>query len=336
MSNPANVALYGHRFQPWLKNNTTGSTKNIDRVQSFDPNYTAPTVKYHELGRVGPVGTTQGPPQVRITIEQNLTDDFDMEYILSGKGLNPAGAQQYHMGNIVTYAGLLTAWLLARNQDDTILHELECGLLAVTDLTYRHTNQGASSISVGLQGSTIKVWQAANVIHPAWGTLDNTSFGGVHGKDVRAWLSTGSTATARQYRLQQMTVRAAFPSQFVTELGNRNNAGVMADSPDVTVDLDILQADDQPLDALYTLTGNAYDLAQPLTPFNARIRMFDPNNTEGGSAFRMFLIENLVPQTGSPGRAQVRGLATQRYSLLSSKETTLNGGGLIVSNRNDL
>jgi hypothetical protein len=342
MPNPVNVGLYGHRFFPFLKNESTGSSAGIDRVQSFDPNYTAATVKYHELGRVGPIGATQSPPQVRVTLDQNISDSMELEAILTGKSqAQPAPAMQYHMGNILTYASQLTSYLLARNQDDTILHEIQMQGMSVSELSWMFTTGGACHLQVGLIGKNLTVLTLANVVHAAWPTLDNTSKGGIHGKDSRMWLTSGSGATSRQYRVQQATIRCAFPTQYVAELGNRQFAGTMADSPDVTLAFDVLAADDQPNDVLYTLVAGGagvggYDYTQPLPAFDARIRLFDPDNSEGGSVIRMWKVANVKATQGSPSRAQVRGLATMHYELLSTLENVAGDGGLTVSNRNDL
>jgi len=50
----------------------------------------------------------------------------------------------------------------------------------------------------------------------------------------------------------------------------------------------------------------------------------------------MFELENVRVTGGMPVRANVRGLATARYTLTVSKESTTDSAGLIVSNRNDL
>lgn len=337
MANPPNVALYGHRFFPFLKNESTGSSASVDRVQSFDPAYSAATTKYHELGRVGPVGVTQAPPQVRLSLVQNITDSIELEALMTGKSqAQPAPAIQYNMGNLLTYANLLTNFLLARNQDDTILHELQMQGMSVSDLTFNFTIGGACTLTVGYIGKNLTVLTSANVVHSSWPTLDNTSLGGIHGKDSRMWLSSGSTATARLYRVQQATIKATFPTQYVGELGNRQFAGTMADSPDVTLGLDILAADDQPNDALYQTAGGGYDYTQPLAPFDARLRLFDPNNSEGGSVIRMWKLAQVVATGGNPQKAQVRGLATMHYDLIVTKENVSQDGGLTVSNRNDL
>jgi hypothetical protein len=108
------------------------------------------------------------------------------------------------------------------------------------------------------------------------------------------------------------------------------------DSPEITCDFDLLIADDQPTEKFFTLQSTYYDYSTPLTPFDARIRVYDPRDTEGLTVIKEFLIENVLPVAHTPTRSQVRGLSTARYSIVSSKETTSNSGGLIISNRNNL
>lgn len=332
--NPDNAALYGHRFQLLVKNTTTGSEVTADRVQSVDPNFTARTTVYKELGRSGPMGATQDPPDYRIVAEQNLTDSLELEYVLAGKNPAPAGAQSFQISDLINYSDKLTAYLLSRNQDGTLIDELEIANCAAAEIAYRFTIGEAMMQTFSLVGRSGKLYQLGSTIHTTWGTLDDTSLGGIHGKDARIWFTSGSVTTDRAYRLQSFTIRAAYPNVFVKELGNRSNAGVLSDVPEVTVEFDLLKADSQPTDRFYTSTGGYYDFANPLAPFNAFVRVFDPRDTEGLTVIKSFKLENVLPNAHTPSRTSVRGLATSRYGLTVSKETTTNSGGLIISNRN--
>ncbi len=336
MSSPNNVALYGHRSQLWLKNTTTGSQAAIDRVQSAEPMFNIRSDAYYELGRKGKIGTTQHPPEYRITAEQNLINSMEAEFLLAGKSIAPAGAQNFNLGDILTYSSKITAYVLNRNQDDSILDEQEYSGCSVSELQWRFTMGGAITQSISLIGQQGRLYTAANVIHGAWGALDNVSVGGIHGKDARIWFTSGSVATTRAYRLQNFTIRAAFPAVYVRELGNRTLVGTLSDVPEVTVDFDLLLSDDQPTEKFFTLQTTYYDYQNPLAAFNAYVRVFDPRDTEGVTTVKMFKIENVLPVTHTPVRAQVRGLATARYSLVMSAESTTDSGGLIISNRNDL
>lgn len=334
MADPSSVALYGHRSQLWLANSNSGSQIAVDRVQSVEPNFTYPTQKYYELARKGPIGVTQAPPEFRVQFEQNMVNSYELDYLLSGKALAPAGAQTYNMGDLLTQAGYLTAQVLNLNNAGTVLNEEEVSGCSVAEMNFRFTVGQAMMMGVTLIGSAGKLWQAGSTPHSAFGALDNTSLGGIDGKDARIWFTSGSTAANRAFRLQQFTVRAAFPVQYVKELGRRDNVGTLSDAVDVTVDFDVLKADDQPSDVWFTDAGNYLDYANPLTIATSVIRVFDPTTTEGVNVIKSFLLENLRLTSHTPIRAQVRGLATMRYSATVVSETTTNSGGLIISNRN--
>lgn len=337
MSNPVNSAIYGHRSQFWALNTTSGSQAAIDRVQSVDPSFNIRSDPYYELGRKGKVGTTQHPPEYRVVTEQNMTDNMELEWILAGKNIAPAGAQSYNLGDILTYSGAYRGYLLNLNQSaDTVLNELEINGMSVAEMNFRFTVGGAITQSFSFVGTGGKLYTTGNTVHSAFQTADTTSLGGIHGKDARIWFTSGSAAANRTFRLQNFNIRAVFPTVYVRELGNRSLVGTLADAPDVTMDFDLLVADDQPTDKFFTLSGTFYDYATPLAAFNTFVRVFDPNNTEAGSTVKMFKIENCLPTAHTPIRAAVRSLATSRYSITASKESISNAGTLIISNRNDL
>ena len=333
MASPAQPGSYGHRQQLWLLNTTSGSQIVVDRVQSVEPSFNIPSVDYYELGRKGKIGITQNPPEYRIAVEQNMVNSLELEYVLSGKGIAPAGAQTYTMGDILTYAGNLTAYVLGRNNDDTLMDEQEYTGCSVAELQYRFNIQGALMLGLTLVGKSGKLYKAASTIH-TWGTLDDASFGGIPGKDARIYFTSGSTATDIGYRLQSFNIRAAFPNVFVRELGNRALAGTLSDNADVTVDFDLLKADTQPTEKFFTDQTTYYDYQNPVAAFDAYVRVFDPTAAEGVTVVRSFKIDNVKPVTHTPIRAQVRGLATARYSLTMSGEDVANSGGLTLSNRN--
>ena len=333
MSDPVNVALYGFLSQVWLKNNTTGSEIVVDRVQSFEPTGSFNTQEYRELGRKGLVGITQDSPEYRVSVEQNLTNSLELDWVLAGKPVSPAGVQSYTMGDILTYAGQLSAYLLKRNQDNTILNEHLISGCSVSELAFRFSVNSAITQMVSLIGTSGRLYKSASTIH-SWGTLDDSSLGGIHGKDARLWLTSGSTAAGRSFRLQNMNLRVSFPSVFVREIGRRSLVGTLSDSPTVTLDFDILLADDQPTEKLFTDVTTYYDLDQPATAFNAFIRVFDPTGTEGTNIVKSFKVDNVMPVSHTPVRSQVRGLSTARYSLISSREAVADNGGLTVSNSN--
>lgn len=333
MADPSNVALYGFLSQVWLKNTTTGSEIVVDRVQSFEPTGSFNTQEYRELGRKGLIGVTQDAPEYRVSIEQNLNNSLELDYVLAGKSIAPVGVQTYTMGDLLAYAGKLDAYLLKRDQAGSILNEHLISGCTVSELAFRFSVGSAIMQSVSLIGTSGKLYKTASAVH-SWGTLNDTALGGVHGKDARIWFTSGSTASGRAFRIQNMNLRVSFPAVFVRELGRRSLVGTLMDSPTVSLDFDLLAADDQPTEKFFTDATTYYDLDQPTSPFNAFIRVFDPTSTEGVNVIKSFKVDNVVPVSHTPIRSQVRGLSTARYSLISSKEAVADNGGLTVSNSN--
>lgn len=335
MADPSNIALFGHRSQLWLGNSNSGSQIAVDRVQSVEPSFTIPTQKYYELARKGPVGVTQAPPEYRVQLEQNMVNSYELDYLLAGMNLAPAGAQPYDMGDVLSQSGFLKANVLNLSNTDTIVNEHEIDGCSVAEVTYRFTVGQALMMGVSLIGKSGRLWQAGTGPHgSAFGALDNASYGGIDGKDARVWFSSGSGASDRAFRLQQFTIRCAFPVQYVRELGRRDNVGTLSDPVDVTAEFDVLLADDQPTNVWFTDMGDYLDYSQPVTIPTTIIRVFDPVLAEGTHVLRSFKLENLRLNSHTPIRAAVRQLATQRYSATVASETTTDSGGLIVSNRN--
>lgn len=335
MTNPTNVGIYGFNVSPIIFNSSTGSTAAVDRVQSMEPSFTIPSNPYYELATKGKIGTTQGPPEFRVNIEQNQTNSMEAEFLMAGKNIAPVGAQSYNMGDLLTQAGNLSAYALIKNQDGTIYGEQEYTGLSVAEVSYRFTIGGAIMQTFGFVGRQGRFYVPA-VTHGSFYPGDTTSLGGIHGKDTRVSLTAGSTQAAQGWRIQNFNLRVTFPTVHVRELGNRTIAGTLSDSPDVNMDFDLLLADQQPADKFFTLTGGYYDYQNPVAAFNGYIRVFLPTDAEGLTVVKMFKIENLLPTAHTPIRAQVRGLSTVRYTTVMSREGTANSGGVIVSNKNDL
>ena len=332
MADPTQTGLFGHRWGAYIKNETSGSEIWADRVQRVEPTVDLRTTPYYELGRVGKIGVTQDPASFRFTAEQNLAN-HELAYVLAGKNPNPTAAQTFQLGDFI--GKNITAYALGRDEAGTIDREVYLTNLRLTELSYRFTIRDAIATTFGLQGTVGRWYTSGSLIHTAWGTLDDTSPGGVHGKEARVWFNTsGSTAASRAFRLQSFGIRAMFPVTPVAELGRRDLVGQLADSPDVTVDLDVLASDFQPLDKFFAAGGGHYDLNTPAALFDGYVRVFDPDLAEALSVISSFKLENLRLTSGTPMRAQVRGLSTMRYSLTVAKESTTDSGGLIVSNRN--
>ena len=328
-----NYALYGHRSQLWLQNASSGSQIVVPRVQSVEPSFNYPMQKYYELGRKGPIGVTQSPPEFRIVFEQNMLNSQRTEYLLAGKSIAPVGVQTVNLGEFLTYAGRIRGFVLNRNNDDTLMNEQAFDGLSLSELSYRFTVGQAIMQSFTFIGASGSLLTGATMQH-TWGALDDTSVGAIDGKDARIWFASGSTAATREFRLQSFTIRATFPNVYVRELGRRSLVGTLSDAPDVSIDFDLLLADSQPTEDWFTASGALYDYANPLNVAAAYVRVFDPTLTEGVNVVKSFKLENLKLRSHTPIRAQVRGLATARYTMDVSQETTTDSGGLIISNGN--
>ncbi len=332
MADPSQSALYGHRFGLFARYVTSGSEIWVDRVQRAEPSQTFRTTDYYELGTVGKVDIVQDPPEWRVVVEKNM-NNCELDYLLAGKNPAPAGAQSYNLGDLL--GKNITAYLLGRNDAGTIDKELEVTGCRIAGVEFRFSVREAIMETWTLQGVGSK-WYTSGFPHSAWGTPDTTTPGGIHGKEARIWFTSGSAAATRQFRLQSFNIRVAFPNETVKELGRRDAVGTMSDSPSVTMDFDVLAADDQPLDKLYQSSGSGWDLGLVSSYFNAFVRVFDPTMSEAASVIKMFKLENCRVTNATPSRAQVRGLATMRYSTVVAKETTAGSGGLIIANANTL
>ena len=185
---------------------------------------------------------------------------------------------------------------------------------------------------MGTSGSYYRV--SGSFVHPLWGSFDSTSPGGVGGKDAR--IAFGSNVVgSKAYRLQRFVVRATYPDNPVGELGRRALVGRLADSPDVTVEFDLLPADYQPHDVFFPVSNDGgvpkYALSQPGTS-DVYINLYDPDDAEGATILKSFAIPNCKPTQNSPASARVRQITTARWSLTNQSEGTSKGtGGLLVS-----
>lgn len=334
MSDPLMTGMYGHRLGLFAKNVSSGSEIWVDRVQRAEPTQTYRTTPYWELGRVGIVGITQDPPEYRVVVEKNMTN-LEFDFLVAGQvpRHDNSVAQQYDLGDLLGKNIQLN--VMGRNDSDAIDKEVEISGCRISEIQFRFSVRDTIMETWTLDGTAGKFY-TSGFPHAAWGALDNTSPGAIHGKEARIWFTSGSTAATRQFRVQSFNIRAAFPTEQVRELGRRTIVGTMSDSPEVTFDFDVLAADDQPLDKLFQSSGSGWDLNIPTAFFNAYIRVFDPDNTEGGSVLKMFKLENTRVVGSTPIRAQVRGLATMRYNMRVAKEVTTDSGGMLISNRNDL
>lgn len=332
MSDPSLIALFGYDLGVYARSVTSGSEIWVDRVQRFEPTQEFRTNPYYELGRKDKIGVTQDPPSYRVVVEQNMTAS-ELDFLLAGKIPNPGGAQSYTAGDLLGKNTNL--YVVMRNTAGVIDKELEVTQLRIAEVQFKFSVRDAIMQTWTLEGIGSKLY-TSGFPHSTWGTPDTTSPGGIHGKEARIWFTSGSLPTTREFRLQQFTARAAFPVEQVKELGRRTIVGTMSDVPDVSLEFDVLVSDDQPMDKLYQSSGSGWDLDQPSAFFTTFIRVFDPDAAEGVNVLKMFKLENCRVIGSTPTRAQVRGLATARYRMTVAKVTTVDSGGMIVSNTNDL
>ena len=333
-SDPSIIGSFGYDLGVWYSNatlSTSGSTNDIwgDRVQSAEPTATHNTTKYYELGRKDPVGATTDPSQMRFVSEENLhNSEIDM-YLA---GVNPTTGSGYYAANMLGQNN--TAYVVQRNAAGSVVGEIGVGNLRVSEVQYKFVVNGTCTAQYTLEGTSGSYWTGAGTyVHSLWGTPDNTSPGGIHGKDARISFGTAGAGT-KAYRLQSFTIRVAYPVQHVKELGRRQEVGVLNDVPDVTVDFDLLQADYQPHDVFFGTSTDGgslhYNLADPLTA-DVFINVYDPDLAEYASVVKSFRIDNCKPTSNTPTQARVRQLATARWTLMSISADTADTGGLTVS-----
>lgn len=332
-SNPTNVGLLGHRYGVFLRNH--GATNEVwcDRVQSVEPTFNAPTTKFYQLGSVDPTGVISEPTEYRVTLEENL-HACEIDGIVA----NGSGSQaSFSAGDMVVNTAMRMS-IVSRDVGGTNpVREYVMDSLTIAEIRYRFVIGGPCTVAYTFEGKTGTVYTTGSLLHTTWGTFETTSPGAINGKDARIYFGSGTTvpASSQAYRLQSFEIRVAFPVQTVRELGNRAIVGKLADAPDVTVDFDLLDADIQPIDVWHAISGTGYDLGQQNTT-NAFIRVYDPALAEANTILKSFRIENCIPTTGTVVRAQVRALATRRYSLTSKSATTANSSGLVIFNAADI
>ena len=166
-SNPVVIGALGHRWGVALRNAalSSGSATDIwaDRVQSIEPQASHNTTKYYELGNVAPIGATSDPTQVRVTLEENLHNS-EIDMFLAG--VNPTSGSGYYAANMLGQTN--TAYVLQRNDSDTIIAEIGVGGLKVSEVQYRFVNNGSCTVQYTLEG-TSGSYYTSNFVHNTWG-----------------------------------------------------------------------------------------------------------------------------------------------------------------------
>ncbi|MBI5305520.1 MAG: hypothetical protein HY868_25550 [Chloroflexi bacterium] len=323
-TNPADVALLAHRFQPIILNTATAEELLVSRLQSYEPSIRANMETHEELGNVDPVGYTSDAPEFSVTLEENVHSS-NLDLLLAGKDVQTITAW-----NLADYInnGVITTYLLERTNAPvtTIAGELEFTNCVVSDIVWSWRVQQAITAQYTLLGRFGNRYKAANVIH-TWQAPNTSAPGGIKAKDARLFLG-GATATDRVYRLQAFTLRASFRAQQVPEIGSRNLAGTVTNVPQVRLDVEFAAADPQPDSTFFSTGATKSDYANPTLLTGSAIRVYDPNAAEGATVLRAWSLENLIVGDANPVRAQVRNMATKRYSLVVPKVTTAGSAGV--------
>ncbi len=326
MANPTDTGRFGHRQGVFLENVSSSETEIwCDRLQMADPEGTFPLNKVYELGRIGPVGSVTDPATFRLTLRENLHNS-EIDSYVAGKAPATSGSL-FNVGEIVgneLTASVVTRAIGATDPDGEFLIS-NCVLESIS---YSFVIRGPCTTTHVFRGRAGKWYTSGSLVHTTWGEVDDVSAAGVNGRDARVFFTTDSN---RSYRLQRFNINVRFPTEDVGELGTRDLVGSLQDSPDVTLDFDVLHADAQPHNEWATLVTGYYDFAQLLQP-DVWINVFDPDSAEADTVIKSFKIENVKAATVRPITATVRGLATTRYTLSSIKEDTAGEGGMYVAN----
>lgn len=324
-TNPTDIAWLGHRLGCFLKN--TGGTADVwvDRVQEADSTLTIPTENYFELGNVSQIGITQAPAEFRFVLRQNLHSS-EMDHILAGGSGSPSG--QFTIGDMIANVAVQASIVARATGATDPSYEWVYTGNTIAELSYEFVINAACTTSATLQGRAGNFYTSGSLVHTTWGAFNTVSPGGINGKDMRVFF--GSVGNGRVYRVQRCLSRTTFPVQTVKELGNRTIVGLLADTPTTTVEFDLIPADVQPLDVLFDIVGTGYNLGQPKLVDMYGI-LYDPTAAEAATPIKYFKWENVQATGGTPIRAQVRALATTRYTLQVTKATTLASGGVLIS-----
>lgn len=326
-ANPSDVARLGHRYQ--LRAEHTGSARTLvaSRVQNVEPSHNHNTEVFNQLGGVDPAGKASESPEFRITFEE-LVHSVAMDLLLAGKAANGTSWNLFDYIN----NSLLKFYVLERNNSNAVIGERAYENAVVAEIQWRWQVGQAIQAMYTIDARLARHWAAAFVPHGSWGAFDTTSPGGIKAKDARLFLG-GTTSGYRMYRVQSMTLRATFRDNPVKELGSRPLVGYVVEPPTTMLDIDIAAADQQPDDYLFEPVGSPvqyYDYVNPIDFGASAIRIYDPDASEGASVLRSWKLENLTLARANPIRAQVRGLATKRYSFMIPKAATAETGGVLM------
>lgn len=144
-----------------------------------------------------------------------------------------------------------------------------------TDYTITGANVNFSGASTVL-GDTVWVSYCAAVTTQTFQTLDDVAPPSIQGKYVPVSINLNKVL-----RVQSVTIKAAFPSDEILEMGSFGNVvGYEAGVPDVTGDLTVLKTDNDLVDILsgQDTTTVESDMAFAVTTLSLRVQLYDPRN----------------------------------------------------------
>ena len=120
MADPQDIAKQGHQFWVWLENVGSGEPEiYCDRVQDIEPTETINQTKAYELGRKGPVGASEDPPDMRIAWTENWAK---WEQGLYQAGKDPAVDTSFNLGDLMTNDNV-KVYVTATDSDDNPVFE---------------------------------------------------------------------------------------------------------------------------------------------------------------------------------------------------------------------
>lgn len=330
--NPTDSAHLGHRFRPYIKNLITAKEIAAARVQRMEPQATFRTEVYKELGSVDPTGYAQEPPEFKITVQEYVHDEPSLDLVVASK--DPASDTTWNLIDYISKPdSQLQLNLLERDNADALIGEQQFDGCNISDVTWTWRAGQPIDGQYTFTGRKGRHYIPGHLPHNIWGAFDTTSVGGIRAKDARLYL-TGTTTGFRVYRLSGMTIKTTWANTPIPELGNRALAGYTVDVPMTQIDLDFYASDPQPDDLVFSddalSPAQYYDFINPNQIAQSAIRVFDPREVEGSTVLRAWRFDSLIYQQGSLTNAQVRGVATRRYSFLLPQVVVSGTGGMTL------
>lgn len=326
MSDPTKIVIDPQDVVPYIRND--GGSVSVEaawwRCQRCDPTMRRGITTHFQLGSKDATGTTVGSPEYTIALEHHM-HDMSAELVMAGK--TPGVDTSYTLGDVLTQDDLRVN-LLERTVAGAARREYEFDDGLVATLTWAFTVQAPSTVTSEIRAKLGKLYRTSGSLpHDSYPTDTTSTPGAVLGKDARIWFGT-DVAGDRAYRLQSFNVRGAFPVDVVRELGRRAIVGIMSRQPTVTVDFDILTADQQPHDVWFATVGGSYIDFGDAQVLDIFIRLYDPDLAEANTVLRAWKLENAQAGDLTPMSISVGGQPATRYTLQLGKPDTADSCGV--------